>query len=220
MPTSWAGPPFRRFAPPLRPLLAALGTAMTIGKRIDEAYEKLIANDYENALIQLSIAVDSTAKNVFNSEKKVGKRIRSYISENEDLLTHYAMNGTLRIFASGGTYYGEQGQLEDVFYKSIRCALLHEGTVEDKIVFKTGTVQGMDDGRFIVTDQMLWGLLLLVVGESANSRQKLVSEKTIRMGEKHFHLSDFWGRSDLIKQITGYKSPEELGIPRGIVPNK
>lgn len=176
---------------------------MTIGKRIDEAYEKLVAKDFENALIQLSIAVDSTAKNVFTNEKKVGKRIRSFISQNEDLLTHYSMNGSLRIFATGGIYYGDQGRLEEVFYTSIRCALLHEGTVEQKIAFKVGTITGMDDGRFIVTDQMLWGILILVVGEPVNSNQKLVSEKTIRMGEEKYYLSQFWGRSDLIKQITG-----------------
>ena len=124
---------------------------MSIGNRIDEAYIKLVSNDLENSLIQLSIAIDATAKKKYNGEKKVGKRVRTFVEEYEDLITHFSMAGQLRIFAGGGISYGDKGSLGDVVYKSIRCAILHEADLSQQVVFKAGKLQGMDNGKFIVT---------------------------------------------------------------------
>jgi len=186
---------------------------MSIGNRIDEAYIKVSLNDLENALIQLSIAIDATAKKKFNGEKKVGKRIRLFIDEYEDLITHFSMAGQLRIFAKEGTLYGDKGSLGDVVYKSIRCALLHEADISDQVVFRNGQIQGMDNGKFIVTDQLLWGLLLILIGDQVNSKQKLKQQHKMNFNGVVLELNDLWGNLGGIKKLTKYLSPEELGVP-------
>jgi len=185
---------------------------MSIGNRIDEAYVKLVSNDLENSLIQLAIAIDATAKKKFNGEKKVGKRIRRFVNEYEDLITHFSMAGQLRIFAGGGISYGDKGSLSDVIYKSIRCALLHEADVSEEVVFRKGKLQGMDNGKFIVTDQMLWGLLLILIGDEVNSNQRLKQNHQMTFNEVVLDLNMLWGNLDEIKKLTNYLSPEELGI--------
>lgn len=186
---------------------------MSIGNRIDEAYIKLVSNDLENSLIQLSIAIDATAKRKYKSEKKVGKRVRKFVSEYEDLITHFSMGGQLRIFAAKGIRYGEKGSLGDVVYKTIRCALLHEADISDQVVFRNGKLQGMDNGKFIVTDQLLWGLILILIGDETNSNQKLKQNHIMTFNGANLKLNELWGNLKEIKALTKFLSPEELGIP-------
>jgi len=186
---------------------------MSIGNRVDEAYMKLLSGDLENALIQLSIAIDATAKKKFNNEKKVGKRVKTFVNEYEDLITHLSMVGQLRIFATGGVSYGNKGDLGEVLYKSIRCALLHEADISNQVVFKSGTMTGMENGKFIVTEQLLWGLLLILVGEETNSSQKLKQDHRMIFNDQNLDLNNLWGNLDGIKKVTGYLSPQELGVP-------
>lgn len=186
---------------------------MSIGNRIDEAYIKLVSDDLENALIQLSIAIDATAKRKYKKEKKVGKRIRKFVDEYEDLITHFSMAGQLRVFARDGISYGDKGSLGDVVYKSIRCALLHDGDISENVVFRKGQVLGMDGGKFIVTDQLLWGLILILIGEEGNSNQSLKQPYNMTFNGAVLELDELWGNLEEIKNLTGFISPEELGAP-------
>ena len=186
---------------------------MSIGNRVDEAFIKLVSDDLENSLIQLSIAIDATAKKKFANEKKVGKRVRRFVGEYEDLITHFSMAGRLRIFSRGGISYGDKGSLANVVYKSIRCALLHEADISEQVVFRSGTVQGMDSDKFIVTDQLLWALILILVGEKANSNQKLKHPRKMTFNGVVLELDELWGNLEKIKRLTKYLSPEELGVP-------
>ena len=185
---------------------------MSIGNRVDEAYLKLISGDLENSLIQLSIAIDATAKKKYGNKTGVGKRVRNFISEYEDLITHLSMAGRLRLFAKNGVKFGDKGSLGNVVYKSIRCSLLHEADLSDQVVFKTGPVIGMEDGKFVVTDQLLWGLLLILVGEETNTNEVMKQNHQMQFNGNNLDLNNLWGNLAEIKKLTGYLSPEELGI--------
>jgi hypothetical protein len=194
------------------PLNSPLGAIMSVGNRLDEAIVKLYSNDLENALIQVSIAIDATAKKKFKNEKKVGNRIRLFVNEHEDLINHFAMNGQLKLITPGGVQYGSKGTIGQIMYKSIRCALLHEGDISSNVVFKNGPVIGMEDDKFLVTDNMLWGLVVILIGEEVNSREKLKQNHTIQCWGKSLALNEYWGNMAALKNAANYLSPEELGI--------
>lgn len=185
---------------------------MSIGNRIDEAIIKLNSNDLENALIQLSIAIDASAKKKFKNEKKVGKRVRRFIDEYEDMITHFAMSGKLKLITPKGVNYGSKGTIGSIVYKSIRCALLHEGNISRNVVFKNGPVIGMDNDKFIVTDNMLWGLVVILIGDEVNSREKLKQNHSMYCWGKTLSLNDYWGKLSELKKAADYLSPEELGL--------
>lgn len=172
---------------------------MSIGNRIDEAFIKLVSGDLENALIQLSIAIDATAKRKFTKEKKVGSRVKRFINEYEDLITHFSMAGQLRVFAGGGITYGEKGNLGEVVYKSIRCALLHEADISKQVIFKCGISMGREDGKFIVTDQLLWALILILIGDETNADQTLKQRHIMKFNNVNLELSELWGDLESIK---------------------
>ena len=200
---------------------------MSIGNRIDEAIEKLKSGDFENALIQISIAIDATATKKFNNEKKVGKRVRNFISEIEeteavsrtfarnfimeyqDYLMHFQMDGRVKI-ATAAIYYGDKGSLGDVLYKSIRCALLHNADISDQVVFKPGSIMGMEYGKFIVSEKLLWGLVLILIGQEVNARQSLKSLHKAYYDNTEISLNDMWGKEEAIKSLVHYVPIEDV----------
>jgi hypothetical protein len=186
-----------------------LGVKMSIGNRIDEAIEKLKSGDFENALIQISIAIDATATKKFNNEKKVGKRVRNFIMEYQDYLMHFQMDGRVKI-ATAAIYYGDKGSLGDVLYKSIRCALLHNADISDQVVFKPGSIMGMEYGKFIVSEKLLWGLVLILIGQEVNARQSLKSLHKAYYDNTEISLNDMWGKEEAIKSLVHYVPIEDV----------
>ncbi len=182
---------------------------MSIGNRIDEAIEKLKSGDFENALIQISIAIDATATKKFNNEKKVGKRVRNFIMEYQDYLMHFQMDGRVKI-ATAAIYYGDKGSLGDVLYKSIRCALLHNADISDQVVFKPGSIMGMEYGKFIVSEKLLWGLVLILIGQEVNARQSLKSLHKAYYDNTEISLNDMWGKEEAIKSLVHYVPIEDV----------
>jgi len=177
---------------------------MSIGNRIDEAIVKLISHDYENALVQISIAIDATAKKKFNNEKKVGLRIRKFINQHESIITHFSMLGSFKIECKGNVIYGDKGSIGNIAYKSIRCALLHEGDVSKNITFKEGVTMGMENNKYIVTDNMLWGLVLILVGEEVNKNQSLINKHQVTCFGKTIDIGSQWGNLEEVKRLTNY----------------
>jgi len=183
---------------------------MSIGNRVDEAYLKLLSGDLENSLVQISIAIDATAKKKYSKEKKVGKRIRRFVMEYEDLIIHLSMAGMVRIITPDGISYGEKGNLGDIVYKSIRCALLHEADISDRVIFKKDPMMGMESENFIVTDQLLWAFILILVGDQTNSNQNFKQDRLMTFNGSTLNLNQLWGKLEEIRVATGYISPDEL----------
>ena len=62
---------------------------MAYTDRLIEAYQKVVQGDWSNALIQICINLDMTAKKTYGGEP--GARIKRYIRENQYALTRIAM---------------------------------------------------------------------------------------------------------------------------------
>ena len=65
---------------------------MAISDRIQECINKYNANDLDNALIQVCIAIDGTAKRDYPRIKKVGERFKEFIKSNQDIITFFTFN--------------------------------------------------------------------------------------------------------------------------------
>jgi len=68
---------------------------MSISNRIEEAFDKLQMQDYDNALIQICIALDATAKKEYPG-KGNAVRMKSFIKDNIAFITRFAF-GKLEI---------------------------------------------------------------------------------------------------------------------------
>ena len=180
---------------------------MAIADRIQESIIKMSLHNYENAMVQLSIAIEGTAKKKYDKKISSSERFRSFVNENEEFVIFVALGceGRFRYLNNNaGFSFSNRGSLAQVLYKYVRNPLIHEGDVGDEIVFREGPINGHEGNKFIVSSELLLGLLLSVVGDPSNLKEKLKINVQIEVGGTVMLLNDIWGRSEVIKRNVGF----------------
>jgi hypothetical protein len=178
---------------------------MAISDRVGEAIKKLLEKDYENAIVQISIALDSTSKRAYGGDK-VGERFRRFITEHEEFIIYVALGCGPRFYYEGdakkqGAFkFGARGTLANVIYKYVRNALLHEGDLSSDVVLREGSIMGHEGDKFILGSEMIMGLLLSVIGAPVNAQERLDEPCSFSCGEANLPLDELWGKLDTIKK--------------------
>ena len=142
---------------------------MAYTDRLIEAYQKVVQGDWQNALIQICINLDMTAKKTYGG--KPGARIKRYIRENQYAITRIAMLH-LEVHGDMSFQVSDERSLkyEEIIYKLVRCALLHEGELDRRIKIVKSTSIGVEsDGRFVLSEHMIYAIFLLLVSDPQNA---------------------------------------------------
>ena len=114
--------------------------------------------------------------------------------------THLYIDGDLTI--------SRFGTLSNLIYSFMRCHLLHEGEVDDHIIFlerESDQVFGHDDGKFMVSHQLIMGLILLVIGDPVNRAHSFNRQWMTGINDKILDLGTFWGQLSEIKSAVGFE---------------
>lgn len=179
----------------------------TIGRRIDTAIGHLTNRDYENALIQVCIAIDGTAKKKWQSYKP-GKRIRTFIDEYEAFIYQFASSGYLKL-RGPGNQKGKifiNGSLSDTLYKSIRCVLHHGDEIANHIELREGNnIIGVSRGKFILNTGYIDGFMFSVIADKVNQNEFCATNPNYYHNGIQIRINDLWGNLQTIEQIIGYK---------------
>ncbi|WP_027630690.1 hypothetical protein [Ruminiclostridium cellobioparum] len=174
---------------------------MAVSDRVQEALIKLEEHDVDNALIQLSIAVDATAKKMF-PQLKNAQRIKSFLKAKRTFIWWTLYNG---IPNSDGEFYlsfADKGyvSIEDIMYKYIRCRLLHEGEAPANISFDYVEYFKVNaDSSLILPVAYLYAILWAVISSDENKNEKMVRDFCVCFGLKKANLNDYWGDEVRIK---------------------
>ena len=179
----------------------------TIGRRIETAIGHLIDKDYENALLQVCVAIDGTAKRKWPGSKP-GKRIRQIVQEYEAFIWQFASSGGIRMLGSNGSRgkISLGSDLPDLVYKSIRCVLHHGDELSDFVIIRDGNnMIGIDTGKPVLNKGFIDGLLFSVVADEMNEREICNPHLTYSLNESTITINDAWGRLQAIEIFTGYK---------------
>ena len=182
---------------------------MAIADRVEKAFIDLQGRDLENALIQISVAVDATAKRM-RPKSGVGERCRKFIQSNEDFIYHFAMDGRLKLADGARLKFGQAGDLGHILYKSVRCALLHEGDISSTVEFVSNLSLGHKGGKFLINEGMIFGLLFAIVAAPVNIRERTKSDLRIEYKGQPLNINELWGRPDLINTLVSYKKFPDL----------
>jgi hypothetical protein len=173
-----------------------------VGKRIETAIKHLMEKDYENALIQICIAIDATAKKKWKNNKP-GKRIKLFIKEYETLIYQFASSGHLKLARGGKISIGNE--LAEVLYKNIRCVLLHGDSISDHIIIEEKYTIGIIKGKIIINIGMIIGFLLSTVVDSVNQYERCDFSYVIDIAGVNIDVNQIWGNINKLEQIIKYK---------------
>ena len=175
----------------------------TIGRRIDTAIRHLSVKDYENALIQLCIALDATAKKKWKS-KKPGERIKLFVSEYETFIYQFATHGKLILHSGGKIVIGSE--LPVVIYKSIRCVLHHGDELTNYVIIpEQNNLIGIEHGKFILNPGFIDGILFAIIVDEKNRHEKCNPSLIFHFNGKDICINDCWGNLRRVEEFTGYK---------------
>jgi len=177
-----------------------------IGNRLNEAISKIANGDLENALIQVSIAIDASGKKKRPS-KGVGVRYKEFIRDHESLIYFMAIGikGDSKPIV---VFPGENGNNYDIahaYYKSVRNGLLHDGEISENLEVVNGNVLTYKDGKISISKIILWALVLAVVCDPINANETFGREYTVTFtngGEIELH--NMWGKMREVYNSIGH----------------
>lgn len=148
---------------------------MSVGKRIVEAVDRLVARDMEGALIPAMIAVDATANKSYPKIKDNNKRFKRFVHSSLDIITRLANIGIL--IDGGGEFRMNYTHprmkptpdgchpIQDILYQ-IRCDLLHEAEIPSNTQLTNKLAFG--GSPFLLPESVLYGLIAAVVVAPVN----------------------------------------------------
>ncbi len=185
---------------------------MSIASRVAEAARHLVERDYESAMIALCIALDATARKMFPklaTNRDTGKRCTAFVNANLDIITSVGFGGailaapgsTLRLKTPGSP--GSLTELERIIYETLRCTLLHEASLPDKVRFSEDVFYGERDGHFFIPVAMIYALLLAIIGAPCNSGYHIPEDWVIFVGKEQLSVNALWGKADVIRKCLG-----------------
>lgn len=172
---------------------------MSIADRVKESIDKYNSNDLENALIQICIAFDGTAKKEFPHITTNAKRFKAFVKANMDIITFFTFNTNVFIDCQFGEY-----TIERFVYEVLRCGLIHEGELSTRFRFtEAGEPVTIGGNQWSFPKTFVFGALLAVIGASSNIRQRAADQLSVTIMGQRFKLNDLWGHADVIREAIG-----------------
>ena len=169
---------------------------MSIADRVTECINKYNANDLENSLIQLCIALDGTAKKEYPQIKKVGERFKAFVKANQDIIAFFTFNTCVFVDCQFGQY-----TIEQFIYKVLRCGLLHEGEVSAMFKFvEAGEPISIGDNQWCFPKTFIFGALLAVIGARSNSKQSVDQQLGLTIMGNRLTINELWGHAELVRK--------------------
>ena len=166
-----------------------------ISRRIQSAIQDLQDQDYESALVHYFPALDKSAKKRY-PRAGVGRRIKSYLCDQEELITAIAFGNIFK-----GCYF--QGlTLAEGIYKFGRTSISHEGQLDKRLkIVEEGPFHiGLDDWRLPVS--CISALIISVMVAAENSSEQIDDSLCVSLFDKTYKANELWGKeSELLQEI-------------------
>ncbi|MBT6051093.1 MAG: hypothetical protein HOG49_30205 [Candidatus Scalindua sp.] len=178
---------------------------MSIGTFVSSSLELMNEGKYDVALSLACSAVDATSAKCFPNEKSNNARYKSFLIKNMRIVTTYGMPGV----SAGGirikcinipdlkTNADHMAGLEDILYHVIRCGLIHQCEIENRIEFTERTMLGDFDGKFRIPFSIIFGLIMAVILSKENSSERMPNIKEFNISGDNIDLNSFWGKGEI-----------------------
>lgn len=175
---------------------------MSIGKRVIEAFDKMVASDSEGALFQICAAIEETAKREGRKRGRGG--YKEFLSDNIPIIAKIGIGPALAGIeircnhpelpkSSDGTY-----KIEDIVYHLVRCGLYHSASLPDGLHITDNRIGSDKEGNILIPKTIITGLIVAVVASPANKNECIKSNHYLSFEDKKYFLNDLWGEREKI----------------------
>ncbi len=178
---------------------------MSIGTFVSSSLELTSKGKYDVALSLVCSAVDATSAKCFPEGKTNNSRYKSFLMKNMRIVTTYGMPGV----SAGGirikcinipdlkTDTDHMVGLEDILYHVIRCGLIYQCDIEDRIEFTERTMLGDFEGKFRIPYAIIFCLIMAVILSKENLSERVPGTKEFNVNGRNVDLNTFWGKGEI-----------------------
>jgi hypothetical protein len=191
---------------------------MKLSEQVLCAIDDAEAGKFNAALLHACIAIDTTSKRLYPSEKGVGVRyancLRRYcwilepmIGAGLNLVAARFSNIKLRKTASP--------DFAEIIYEVFRCYHAHGDEVPPSfsVTISKGAFLShwtLTEGELHMPDRVVWALLAVAVFAEVNRREKSTGNYYLSLGTEQFRIFDWWGREDDFRPVAERYNKKEL----------
>jgi hypothetical protein len=179
---------------------------MSIGTFVCASLDLLEQGKYDVALSLACSAVDATAARVFPS-KNNNARYKSFLKDHMRIVTTFGTPGVsaesiiIKCANVPGIQTDSKGEapLEDILYHIVRCGLVHECELDQRLEFTDRTEIGDFGDKFRVPSAIIIGLIAAVVLAKPNAKESAPGKHQMIVAGKPIPLNSLWGRIDEVQ---------------------
>lgn len=179
---------------------------MSIGTFVSASLDLLNQGRYDVALSLACSAVDATAAKIFPAESN-NARYKSFLSEHMHIVTTFGTPGlraggiTIKCMNIPDLKTDPNGMLplEDILYHIVRCGLVHECEIDQRLEFTERTQIGDFGEKFRIPFAVIIGLIAAVVLAKSNTKESAPGNHQILLDGKLVPINSLWGRIDEVR---------------------
>ena len=177
----------------------------SISRRIQSCINYANAGNYESAMVNFFPALDKTAKRR-RPKVGVGDRIRSFISDQEAIITAIATGNIFQNISVNGISFPE------AIYKFGRTPIAHEGELDPRLTFNAeGSLQ--IGNTWNLPSSYITGLTVGVMVAPENSQEFIDAQLSLTIFGHQFAINDLWGAEPRVKKVIAdaFRNPRLFG---------
>lgn len=99
--------------------------------------------------------------------------------------------------------------LDEILYHGVRCNLLHEAELDEKIIFEEGNTIGLLEDAILLPAEMLHGMVFAVIGSNYNIDERLQTTRICDFGKQPVDLDILWGDKTKIMALLEQSGPKQ-----------
>src|SRR5450631_1749520 len=157
---------------------------MSIASFVEASINELRVGRYDVAMSLACSAVDGTTAKESVPNTSNNMRFKAFIEENMRLITRYGFPGIdaggirIKCINIPDLKTDQDGyvSIADIIYHVVRCSVIHECSIDERIEFTEQTYIGDFQTKFKIPRRLIIGLLAAVVKSQKNSHEPFEKE--------------------------------------------
>jgi len=186
---------------------------MSVGSQVVDAMRKLHADSFEDAIVSASVALSATARLEFPIVGDKAACCR-FLEKNLPIISRIGwisfgisqpINFRYRRLDSRAPGIVVR-TMPEMLYDVVRCTAVHEAKLPDNLRFvRQSIIQLGNDGQLLLPIDLIYGLLIAVIGSPRNADQHAEGEPIFSFCQKSIRINELWGDRGKIETFIGIK---------------
>jgi len=186
---------------------------MSVGSQVADAMKKLSEGRFEDAIVAASIALSATARLEYPTDGDKAA-CRKFLEQNLPIISKIGwvsfgvsqpINFRYRRLDSRTPGIGVR-TMPEMLYDVVRCTAIHEASLPDNLKFtKQPMIQTGLDGELVLPIDVIYGLLIAIVGSPKNADEKVEGDQVFSFGGRSIRVNKLWGERGKIEAFIGIK---------------